>query len=180
MHRKAPALLGLRGHGGRTVLPSADREENHDPGLGPPLGQVEPAALHRLMGARMVKAGRRDCGQVLRPPENDGLGELQVAMTTVLHDDAITRRVLCRVERGPPKLTARSFFTCGAPMARASYRMSARHTAPSMAGFCAATWAALTLLLTNITGHAPSPDPRAVRSAAGSRGRARLGRPRMP
>jgi hypothetical protein len=65
--------------------------------------------LRRLMEARMLKAGRREYVQVLRLLETFDLDDLHAAVKTALRMgaigfDAVKHRVLCQVEKRPPRL----------------------------------------------------------------------------
>lgn len=67
------------------------------------------ATLRRLLEARMGKAGKRDHVQVLRLLETFRLDDVHAAVRLALRlgaigDDAVKHRVLCRIERRPPKL----------------------------------------------------------------------------
>jgi len=65
--------------------------------------------LHRLLEARMGKAGKREYVQVLRLLESFRLEDVEAAVHQALRlgtigFDAIKHLVLCRIERRPPKL----------------------------------------------------------------------------
>lgn len=65
--------------------------------------------LHRLMEARMLKAGRREYVQVLRLLETFELDDLHAAVKAALRlgtigFDAVKHLVLCQVEKRPPRL----------------------------------------------------------------------------
>jgi transposase len=67
------------------------------------------ATLHRLLEARLGKAGKREYVQVLRLLEAFGLGDVHAAVREALRlgaigYDAVKHLVLCRLERRPPKL----------------------------------------------------------------------------
>jgi transposase len=67
------------------------------------------ATLHRLLEARMGKAGKREYVQVLRLLESFRLGDVEAAVHQALRlgtigFDAIKHLVLCRIEHRPPKL----------------------------------------------------------------------------
>ena len=67
------------------------------------------ATLHRLLEARMGKAGKREHVQVLRLLETFRLDDVQAAVREALRlgaigYDAVKHLVLCRIERRPPKL----------------------------------------------------------------------------
>jgi transposase len=67
------------------------------------------AILHRLLEARMGKAGKREYVQVLRLLETFRLDDVHAAVRESLRlgaigYDAVKHLVLCRIERRPPKL----------------------------------------------------------------------------
>jgi len=67
------------------------------------------ATLHRLLEARMGKAGKREYVQVLRLLETFRLEDVHAAVREALRlgaigFDAVKHLVLCRIERRPPKL----------------------------------------------------------------------------
>jgi len=67
------------------------------------------ATLHRLLEARMGKAGKREYVQVLRLLETFRLDDVHAAVREALRlgaigYDAVKHLVLCRIERRPPKL----------------------------------------------------------------------------
>ena len=67
------------------------------------------ATLHRLLEARMGKAGKREYVQVLRLLETFRLEDVHAAVREALRlgalgYDAVKHLVLCRLERRPPKL----------------------------------------------------------------------------
>jgi hypothetical protein len=67
------------------------------------------ATLHRLLEARMGKAGKREYVQVLRLIETFRLEDVHAAVRAALKlgaigYDAVKHLVLCRIERRPPKL----------------------------------------------------------------------------
>jgi hypothetical protein len=67
------------------------------------------ATLHRLMEARLGKAGKREYVQVLRLLETFPPAEVEAAVRDALKlgaigFDAVKHLVLCRIERRPPRL----------------------------------------------------------------------------
>ena len=67
------------------------------------------ATLHRLLEARMGKAGKREYVQVLRLLETFEMGHVHAAVRQALDlgaigYDAVKHLVLCRIERRPPRL----------------------------------------------------------------------------
>ena len=67
------------------------------------------ATLHRLLEARLGKAGKREYVQVLRLLETFRLEDVHDAIREALRlgaigYDAVKHLVLCRIERRPPKL----------------------------------------------------------------------------
>ena len=67
------------------------------------------ATLHRLLEARMGKAGKREYVQVLRLLETFEMGHVHGAIRQALDlgaigYDAVKHLILCRIERRPPRL----------------------------------------------------------------------------
>ena len=70
---------------------------------------VEFATLHRLLEARMGKAGKREYVQVLRLMENFEMADVHGAVRQALHMgaigyDAVKHLLLCRIQKRPPRL----------------------------------------------------------------------------
>ena len=93
-------------------LPLIERKINALDQAAPPAGWELPpefATLRRLMEARMLRMGRRECVQVLRLPETFGMEDLHAAVKKALQPgavgfDAVKHLVLCQVEKRPPRL----------------------------------------------------------------------------
>ena len=73
------------------------------------------ATLHRLLEARMGKAGKRDYVQMLRRLESFRLEDVHAAVREALRlgaigYDAVKHLVLCRIERRPPKLDLTTYL----------------------------------------------------------------------
>ena len=70
---------------------------------------VEFATLHRLLEARMGKAGKREYVQVLRLMENFEMVDVHGAVRQALNMgaigyDAVKHLLLCRIQKRPPRL----------------------------------------------------------------------------